>query len=269
MQAGTPAPVATADVDRLGIPLSEAELQARFDALQTKLVPQWELIEAFTDEPYVMVVVPSLSGVDLPLDSTKRQAYEERYLFLLFLLRQPRARVIYVTSEPIDPSFVDYYLELLPGVVAGHARRRLHLVSPHDGGPEPLSAKLLERPRLLQEIRRLAGGPDRAHLVPFATTRLERDLAVRLDIPMYGADPKLSALGTKSGGRAVFEEAGVLHPEGRAGLRSADDVVDAVLELVAARPGIESLVLKHDEGVAGYGNAVLDVRASRGRVVPA
>ncbi|MDF2754266.1 MAG: hypothetical protein K0S82_2649, partial [Gaiellaceae bacterium] len=31
-----------------------------------------------------------------------------------------------------------------------------------------------------------------------------------------------------------------------------------MLELVAARPGIQSLVLKHDEGVAGYGNAVLD-----------
>ncbi len=37
-----------------------------------------------------------------------------------------------------------------------------------------------------------------------------------------------------------------------------------MLELAAARPGIESLVLKHDEGVAGYGNAVLDVRGLNG-----
>ena len=81
---------------------------------------------------------------------------------------------------------------------------------------------------------------------------------------MYGADPKFTALGTKSGGRALFAEAGVPHPEGREGLRSRDDIVDAVLELVAARPGIESLVLKHDEGVSGYGNAVLDARAERG-----
>jgi hypothetical protein len=258
------ASVGSADLDRRGIPLPEAELQARFEALQTKLLPQWELIETFTEEPYVMVVVPSLGSIDLPLDSTKRQAYEERYLFLLFLLRQPRARMIYVTSEPIQPSFIDYYLGLLPGVVPSHARRRLHLVSPHDGGPAPLSAKLLERPRLLDEIRSLAGNPDRAHLVPFTTTRLERDLALRLGIPMYGADPKFSALGTKSGGRALFAEAGVLHPEGREGVRSLDDVVDAVVELVAARPDVESLVLKHDEGVAGYGNAVLDVRGLAG-----
>jgi hypothetical protein len=268
--AGAPDPVATADLDRTAIPLPEAELRARFEALQLRLIPQWELIEGFTDEPYGIVVVPSLSGVDLPLDSTKRQAYEERYLFLLFLLRQPRAKLVYVTSQPIQPSVIDYYLGLLPGVVASHARRRLHLMSPHDGGPPPLSAKLLERPRLLDEIRSIAGDPDRSHLVPFNTTRLERDLALRLGIPMYGADPKFSALGTKSGGRALFAEAGVPHPEGREDLRSPDDVVDAVLELVAARPGIESVVLKHDEGVSGYGNAVLDVRgldgAGRARV---
>jgi len=264
VHAGASDPVAAADSDRLRIPLPEAELQARFDALQRKLTPQWQLIEAFTDEPYGIVVVPSLSGVDLPLDSTKRQAYEERYLFLLFLLRQPRAKLVYVTSQPIQPNLIDYYLGLLPGVVASHARRRLHLVSPHDGGSPPLSAKLLERPRLLDEIRSLAGDPDRAHLVPYNTTRLERDLALRLGIPMYGADPKLSALGTKSGGRALFAQAGVPHPEGREGLRSLDDVVDAVLELLAARPGVEALVLKHDEGVSGYGNAVLDVRGLAG-----
>jgi hypothetical protein len=269
---GAPDAVATAELERLRLPLPEEELQARFEDLQRKLVPQWEVIEEeFSDEPYGVVVVPSLTGIDLPLDSTKRQAYEERYLFLLFLLRQPRATLVYVTSEPIQPSVIDYYLGLLPGVVAGHARRRLHLVAPHDGGPPPLSAKLLERPRLLDEIRSLAGDPDRAHLVPYNTTRLERDLALRLGIPMYGADPKFTALGTKSGARALFAEAGVPHPEGREDLRSVDDVVDAVLELVAARPDIESVVLKHDEGVSGLGNAVLDVRglegASRARAI--
>jgi PGM1 C-terminal domain len=268
--SGAADPEAIADLERLRIPLPEQELQARFDALQRKLVPQWDLIEGFTDEPYGIVVVPSLSGIDLPLDATKRQAYEERFLFLLFLLRQPRATLVYVTSQPIEQSVIDYYLGLLPGVVASHARRRLHLVSPYDGGPPPLSAKLLERPRLLDEIRSLAGDPDRAHLVPYNTTWLERDLALRLGMPMYGADPKFNELGTKSGARALFTEAGVPHPDGREGLRSVDDVVDAVLELTAARPDIESVVVKHDEGVSGLGNAILDVHglngASRARV---
>ena len=54
-------------------------------------------------------------------------------LFLLLLLRQPRARLVYVTSQAIHPDVIDYYLDLLPGVIAGHARKRLFLVSPLDG----------------------------------------------------------------------------------------------------------------------------------------
>jgi hypothetical protein len=260
VHTGTPAvPTAPPDRRTLDLGLPEEELQARFDALQRKLVSQWELIESFTTDPYGFVVVPSLSGVVPPLDSTQRQAYEERYLFLLFLLRQPSAEIVYVTSEPIQPSVVDYYLGLLPGVVPSQARRRLHLLSPHDGGPAPLSAKLLERPRLIDEIRSRAGDPDRAHLVPFTTTSLERDLALRLGMPMYGADPKFAALGSKSGSRRLFAEVGVPHPLGREGLHSSGDVVEALVELLSARPDLEAVVLKHDEGVSGLGNAVLDV----------
>ena len=181
-----------------------------------------------------------------------------------FLLRQPRAEIVYVTSEPIQPSVVDYYLGLLPGVVPSHARRRLHLLSPHDGGPPPLSAKLLERPRLIDEIRSRAGDPDRAHLVPFTTTSLERDLALRLGMPMYGADPKFTGLGSKSSSRRLFAEVGVPHPLGREGLHSIADVVDALVELLSARPDLQAVVLKHDEGVSGLGNALLDVRGLDG-----
>ena len=42
---------------------------------------------------------------------------EERALFLLLLLRQPRLRMIYVTSLPVAESVVEYYLGLLPGVI--------------------------------------------------------------------------------------------------------------------------------------------------------
>ena len=66
------------------------------------------------------------------------QPYEERYLFLLLLLRQPRARLIYVTSQPILPSVIDYYLDLLPGVIPSHARPRLFPVAVLDGAsPSP------------------------------------------------------------------------------------------------------------------------------------
>jgi hypothetical protein len=74
------------------------ESENQFDQLQRKLVPLWKSIEAFNQDPQTIVVVPSMS-IDLAGAGAVVQAYEERYLFLLLLLRQPRARLIYVTSQ--------------------------------------------------------------------------------------------------------------------------------------------------------------------------
>src|SRR2546425_5762755 len=135
--------------------------QAEFDQLQKKLVPLWKSIERFNQDPQTIVVVPSMS-IDAIGSGAVMQAYEERFLFLLLLLRQPRARLVYVTSQAILPSIVDYYLGLLPGTIASHARSRLLLVSPLDPSLRPLSLKIVERPRLIAHIRSLIPDLDRA-----------------------------------------------------------------------------------------------------------
>jgi PGM1 C-terminal domain len=237
---------------------SDADVQARFDALQRKLVPLWTSIQSFNQDPQTIVVVPSLS-VDASVHGVLQQAYEERFLFLLLLLRQPRARLIYVTSQTIHPDVVDYYLGLLPGVIASHARRRLFLVSPLDGSPRPLTQKLLARPRLIAQMRALILDPDRAHLVPYNTTPAERDLALALGIPMYGADARFFPLGTKTGARRIFAEEGVPHPLGVEDLRTPDQLVDAIVSMRARRPAIGQVVVKLNEGVSGEGNAMVDL----------
>jgi hypothetical protein len=165
-----------------------------------------------------------------------------------------------VTSQAVNPSIIDYYLSLLPGVIPSHALRRLHLVSPLDGSPRPLSEKLLERPGFIRRLRGLIIDPDRAHLVPYNTTELERDLALRLGIPMYGSDPKYFPLGTKTGCRRLFAECGVPHPLGEEDLESVDDVVAAVARMRAERPALEQVIVKLNEGVSGEGNATCDLR---------
>ena len=234
------------------------EGDARFDELQRRLVPLWTSIAEFNQTPQTIVVVPSLS-LDKAFPGAMQQAYDERYLFLLLLLRQPRARLIYITSEAIHPAVIDYYLDLLPGVLAWHAKQRLTLLSPLEGSSRPLSQKLLERPRMIERIRSLIADPMRAHLVPFITTPLERDLAVALGIPMYGADPKHFHLGTKSGARQIFAEEGVPHPQGSGELKSLDEVVDALVKMRTARPGMREAVVKLNEGVSGQGNAMVDL----------
>lgn len=237
--------------------MTPEEAQARFDELQKKLVPLWQSIRSFNQDEQTIVIVPSMN-IDAEFLGNELQAYEERFLFMLLLLRQPRARLIYVTSQMIHPSIVDYYLDMLPGVIPSQARRRLFLISPLDCSSRSLSLKLLERPRLLQQIRDLIINPDFAHLVPYNTTQLERDLAIQLGIPMYGADPKFFPLGTKTGCRRIFTEENVVHPLGIEDLHSREEAIAAIQKMTAEKgSGLDQVILKLNEGVSGEGNALL------------
>ncbi len=248
------APVAAPDVLSA---LTEEERYRRFDTLQARMPEVWESMRLnHADES--VVVIPSITLDKAVGESgSMTQAMEERFLFLLVLLRQPRLRMIYVTSMPIDPEIIEYYLALLPGVIPSHARARLSLVAVHDSSPRSLSEKLLERPRVLARISALIPNPERSHLVPYNTTELERDVALSLGIPMYAADPRLAPLGSKSGCRQLFAETGVPHPLGVEDLRTLDDLADAVISMRAQRPEMDSVIVKLNEGVSGAGNAVV------------
>src|SRR5262249_40471498 len=191
--------------------------------------------------------------------------YEERLLFLLIRLRNPRARMVFVTSQPVHPFVLEYYFQFLAGIPASHARARLTLLCAHDASPRSLTEKILERPRLLQRIREGIGDRARAYLTVFNSTPLERRLAVLLDIPLNGVDPNLIHLGTKSGSRKVFREAGVELPLGFEDLRTEHDVETALVELKA--PRLRRAVVKLNESFSGEGNGVvrlpdMDVRGT-------
>ena len=253
-------PDAVADATRRPLgELDESERYELFDRLQAGMPQVWEAFRMnHADES--VVVVPSVSmEPTIPGAGSLIQAYEERFLFLLLLLRQPQLRMIYVTSMPVAPTIVEYYLALLPGVIPSHAKARLSLVSVGDSSPVSLSEKLLSRPRLLSRIADLIPNAERSHLVPYNTTEHERDLALILGIPMYGADPRLAELGSKTGCRRLFGEVGVQYPIGTEGVRTTDDMVEAITGMRRQRPGLTSVIVKLNEGVSGRGNAVVDL----------
>ena len=171
-------------------------------------------------------------------------------------LRNPRARVVFVTSQPVHPLVLEYYFQLLVGIPASHARSRLTLLCAHDASPRSLTEKILERPRLVERIR--AGIPDRsrAYLTVFNSTPLERRLAVLLGIPLNGVDPSLADLGTKSGSRKVFREAGVACPEGHEDLRDDADLEAALVDLKRRNPELRKAVVKLNDSFSGEGNAI-------------
>jgi hypothetical protein len=239
--------------------LDDGERYRAFDELQQGIGPAWDAIQKnLVDES--VVVVPSISvDPSKPSSGTVMRAMEERSLFLLLLLRQPRLRMIYVTSQPVSEAIIEYYLGLLPGVIPSHARARLVMVAVGDASATPLSAKLLARPRLLREVRSLIPNPSRSHLIPYNTTPRERDVALSLGIPMYGADPRLIELGSKTGCRRLFDECDVLCPVGAEDLRTLDDIVAGVQTMRSRRPTLREAIVKLNEGVSGAGNASLDL----------
>ena len=239
--------------------LADDARERRFAELQERMPKAWDAWGRDLEGESV-VVVPSVSlDRAVPGSGSIGQAFEERLLFLLLLLRQPRLKMIYVTSMPINPSIIEYYLALLPGVIPSHAWGRLSLIAVGDSSARPLSEKLLERPRILTKIGREIPDRERSHLIPYNTTSLERDVALSLGIPMYGADPRLADLGSKTGCRRLFAEEGVPHPLGKEDLHSFDEVIDAVVGMIAKRPTMGEVIVKLNEGVSGSGNALVDL----------
>lgn len=246
-------------------PKSEEEIQA-FKRIQARFTDQYD--RDFSDKlsPKTILIVPSLSMDNVILSKIKGIThYEERLLCMLMLLRMPRTQVIYVTSMPIDPVIIDYYLHLLPGVTGHHAHQRLHLFSCYDSSSKPLTEKILERPRLLERIKKCIHPGHDAHMSCFNVTEFERTLAVKLDIPIYGCDPDLFELGNKSNSRKIFMECGLKMIDGYEDLYTMDEIIDALANLKGKHPDLKRAVVKINDGFSGEGNAIFSYEKLEGK----
>ena len=125
-----------------------------------------------------LLVVPSISFPVAELAKiTAVGFYEERMLFLLLLLRNPALRVVFVTSSPVDPAIVDYYLRFVPAGRPGPADH---------GRPWAIrrSAACRTRswpgPTWSARLRELV--PEGSTMLPFNVTPAEAKLAVALGV---------------------------------------------------------------------------------------
>jgi hypothetical protein len=230
--------------------------QATYEQLQRTFVDRLGGASVSDLTEGTIVVVPSATFAIAELRKIVGIArYEERLLCMLLLLRRPGMRVVYVSSLPIDPVIVDYYLSFLPD--PEHARSRLTLLTLDDPRPEALATKLAARPDVLDAMASAAGPADQAYLLPFNVTEHERAVSERLQLPVYGATPDAAALGSKTGSRRVARQAGVAVLPGEEDLRSIADLDAAVGRLRSA--GAVACVAKLNNGFSGQGNVIIDL----------
>ncbi len=240
-----------------------------FRALQEQLRLNWqnnsEKLEREQEELDILVI-PSFS-IDQRVGQ-KIQGflhYEERLLFSLIRLRNPKNRLIYITAQPLSRMIVDYYLQLLPGIPFAHARARLLLLTTYDNSFKPLTQKILERPRLVERIRR-ALRPGKSYIVCFNATELEQELSLQLGVPLFAASPELLYWGSKSGSREIFAESQVPHPDGSPQVKSVEDLVQEIDQLWQRQPHLKRMVVKLNEGFSGEGNAIFDLGLIKGQI---
>jgi hypothetical protein len=228
-----------------------------FRNLQKNFARQYALYFPDSLASKTVIVLPSLTLDQEVLSKVKGALhYEERLLCLLMLLRMPRTQVIYLSSMPIDPAIIDYYLHFTSGITSMHANRRLTMISCYDASPVSLTEKILQRPRLLDRIKKSIEPGNVAHIAGFNVTPFERTLAVRLDVPIFGCDPDLNYWGSKSGCRRLFASAGVNMAPGMEDLKSFEEIVNALTSLKEKYPAIKKAMIKLNEGFSGDGNAV-------------
>ena len=228
-----------------------------FEKIQEGMVHQYDKIFPDKYASRIVVIVPSLTLDQEILSSLKGALhYEERLLCLLMLLRFPRTKIIYVSSMPISDVIIDYYLHLLQGITGHHARQRLTMLSCYDLSRRPLTEKILERPRLLGRIKSLITDPSITHLTCYNITPLEKSLAVKLGIPLFGTDPSKFYEGSKSGARKTFRECGIDMPDGNEDLKTKEDISAALARLKRKNPAIRKAVIKMNDGFSGDGNAI-------------
>ncbi|MGF1513719.1 MAG: peptide ligase PGM1-related protein [Elainellaceae cyanobacterium] len=233
--------------------------QERFRQLQDQLQACWQPIDAFDREAYDILVVPSLSLDQRELKKIEGfHHYEERLLFSFIRLRNPQTRLIYVTSQPVHPNVIDYYLQLLPGVPISQARSRLLMLSTYDASLKCLTEKILERPRLVERIRQFLR-PGRSYMTCYNATHFEQNLALQLDVPLLGLAPDLLYWGTKAGSREIFADCDITHPDGSALVHTPEDLAATTARLWERQPHLKRIVIKLNEGFSGEGNALLDL----------
>jgi hypothetical protein len=230
---------------------------SRYKVLQERFQVQYQSLFPGKSAAKTVIVLPSLT-LDKEILQKIRGGnyYEERMLCHLMLLRMPHTHLIYLTSMPIDPVIIDYYLHLLPGITGYHARQRLTLISCFDASKKSLTEKILDRPRVIDRIRKSIPVGHPAHISCFNVTDAERRLAVKLDTPIYGCDPDLEYLGNKSNSRKIFRQSGVPVPDGYEDLESEEDIIRALVGLKYSNPHLRKAVIKINDGFSGEGNAV-------------
>mmetsp|Transcript_3573 Transcript_3573/g.7186 ORF Transcript_3573/g.7186 Transcript_3573/m.7186 type:complete len:1110 (+) Transcript_3573:42-3371(+) len=190
---------------------------------------------------------------------------ENTQMTRLCVLKDPLVEVIYISPFRIPEEVLGYFFTLLEVAGIPSPRSRVHVCLPENAGKFPehfsLSKKVLYSPVLMKKLKRMVKGRP-TYIVPGDLGAEDLQLAVELDLPLMSGEPDVAALlGSKTGCRRVFQQAGVGTAVGVHGIYDEKDFFKHLSMLVVEHIDTKRWMFKIDHERGGRGTAYLDLMA--------
>lgn len=235
-----------------------------FAQLQAQLAKRPTLVADTSKQPRTFVYLTGMSLDTEELSKVKGiEHYEERLLYVIGYLRNPRTKIIYITTNQIQPRIIEYYFDLLCSTQAERAsftKRFIPIAVGRSASGTTVTKRLLSSARLRQQILQQIPDKTAAVLRCFNSSPDEEALAVKMGLPLFAAQPKLAWLGSKSGSREVFKAVELTPPFGVEHIHSATQLYQAIQTIKRHDRSCQHVVLKFNNSFSGVGNATFTLK---------
>ncbi|HBK34385.1 hypothetical protein A2239_03425 [Candidatus Uhrbacteria bacterium RIFOXYA2_FULL_40_9] len=227
------------------------------DPSDNLLVSHPQIVDLKYTKPRTIILIPSISFGELLMSFYKGiQNYEERYLYFLFYLKNPKTKLLVLLSEGYEKAIIEYFLEKVSQTLSlpeAELRSRFSIISvPKGEHHQTLTQCVLKNKQILSQLKNYISENDSCYFRFFRVTQDEYRLSQLLGIPYYGLSPHVFYVNEKEGARQLFKEAGVALPEGYEGIRDLKGAYET-LKRLAKKTEKKKFMLKINNEGSGVG----------------
>ena len=208
--------------------------------------------------PRTIVLIPSISFEGLTAKYlVGLNFFEERNLFYLACLKNPKTRFIAVLSEGFQECFINYCIEHISqayNLGVYEIKERFEIVSIPTDGKQYLTKNILQNAEFSHRINNALIDKTNTLIDYWMVTDSDARLAMQLGLAYYGLQAEAFNIDSKASSRKIFRTLDIAIPAGRENLASFQEVQLALQELLEEASS-ETFIIKINQEEGGNGLA--------------